>query len=220
MMLMVIKQQQVGEVDLIGFIINPYVIWALLLGAITYQLGRTGAQETGTRLSVSDSWAANWYLFNGFFFHLILDGFGGAFQAIPLVATQFRKLDKRYTSGTHMTVPYTIGLVEIYFMAPLCLYAYYLIKTGSRARYAIEIIVSTAQFVGLLIFCGAEIVDGNLNVPGTGSSVGVPGNRWANIKTFDENYLIYYWFGFWAANLIWAVVPYLRVSHAIQTLSK
>jgi hypothetical protein len=34
--------------------------------------------------------------------------------------------------------------------------------------------------------------------------VGVPGNKWANVK-FDFYHFTYYWFGFWFCNLIWYV---------------
>jgi len=201
--------------DPLSFITNPFVLWGLFLGAAAYQLSKNDS----VTLTVADSWAANWYLFNAFFFHLILDGFGAAFDRIPLVATQYEKLDKRYLSGGNVSVPYTVALIEVFFMAPLCFLAYYFIKTGNPHRYVVEIVVSTAQFIGLIVFCGVEIFDGNLNVPAH-KPVGTKEGRWANINDFSFDYIVYYWFGFWLANAIWAVVPFIRVANAAKAIHK
>jgi hypothetical protein len=54
----------------------------------------------------------------------------------------------------------------------------------------------------MILFIAAEVMEGQLNVPAL-DPVGVPGNRWANVKFFDLYHFTYYWFGFWFCNLIW-----------------
>jgi hypothetical protein len=72
----------------------------------------------------------------------------------------------------------------------------------------LELIVSSFQFMGMVLFIAAEVMEGQLNVPAL-DPVGVPGNRWANVK-FDLYHFTYYWFGFWFCNLIWYVMDCVR----------
>lgn len=125
-----------------------------------YSLGKD--DENKVKLSIGDVWASNWYLFNGFFYHMILDAFGGSFLLIPMVVQQYQVLDKRFIN--HHPVPWSVGVIELFFMAPLCFATHIAIKQGWSSRYPLEIVVSVAQFIGMLVFMIAEVYEGQLNV--------------------------------------------------------
>ena len=74
--------------------------------------------------------------------------------------------------------------------------------------------LASVQVMGMIVFMGTELYEGQLNVPAN-DPVGVPGNAWANIK-FDHYHITYYWFAFWFANNVWSVVPTIRIVRAIQ----
>jgi hypothetical protein len=184
-----------------GFLINPYVVISFAIACATLYVSWPAPNTTNTPLPIYDQWAVEWYWWNAWFYHMVMDGASGTFQLVPVVVHQYQVLDKRFS--THHPIPWTIGAVELFIMGPLCLAVVYCILKRHPARFPLELIVSSFQFMGMVLFIAAEVMEGQLNVPAN-DPVGVPGNRWANVK-FDIYHCTYYWFGFWFCNLIWYV---------------
>lgn len=162
-------------------------------------------------LPVYDRWSAEWYWWNGWFFHMLLDGMVGSLRLIPVAVHQYDMLDRRFIQGH--SVPWTVGMVELLIMNPLCMITYWSITRQHASRFPLELITSTFQLMGMIVFLASEVYEGQLNIPAL-DPVGVPGNRWANLK-LNHYHLTYYWFGFWFCNLVWAVVPYYRIRRAL-----
>jgi len=198
------------ELALSGFFLNPYVVFFCTIATVTLYLAKP--TTTTKEMSVYDKWALEWYWWNAWLYHAVMDGASGTFGLVPVVVQQYHVLDKRF--ATHHVVPWLVGLVELLVMFPLCLFTLYAIRKHSPLRYPLELITSTFQFMGMVMFVGAEVYEGQLNVPAL-DPVGIEGNRWANVK-FDLYHFTYYWFGFWFCNLVWGVVPYYRAMRAVE----
>jgi len=204
------KNWNFGEVAY-GFFLNPYVLFAFSVstGVVYHGIQTRPIKE----IPIYDRWVVEWYWWNAWLYHLTMDGFSGSFQRVPVVVQQYFVLDKRFE--THHVVPYMIGLIEIVCMAPLCLVTLHMILKNHPLRYPMELITSTFQFMGMVVFVGAEVYEGQLNVPAL-DPVGVPGDRWANLQSMNLYHFTYYWFGFWFCNLVWGVVPYYRIAASLQ----
>lgn len=164
-----------------------------------------------------DSWTAEWYWWNAWLYHGVMDGASGTFRLIPVVVQQYDTLDRRFPTG-HV-VPWVVGLIELFIMQPACLLTLYAILTQSSYRYPLEILTSTFHIAGMLVFVISEVYEGQLNVPAL-DPVGVPGNAWANVKFLDFYHFTYYWFGFWFCNLVWGYVPAYRIWRSLQEIAK
>lgn len=193
-----------------GFFLNPYVILSFVLAALVKWWFCSSALFQ--KLSVRDQWTAEWYWWNAWFYHMVLDGFAGSLHLVPVVLHQYQIMDKRFV--TEHSVPWTVGMVELCFMGPMCLLVYWLIVQRHPLRFPMEILVASFQIMGMIVFVYAEIYEGQLNVPAL-DPVGQPGNRWANVK-FNQYHLTYYWFGFWFCNHVWLIIPGYRVARGLQ----
>eukprot|EP00527_Entomoneis_sp_CCMP2396_P001991 CAMPEP_0198137820 /NCGR_PEP_ID=MMETSP1443-20131203/1283_1 /TAXON_ID=186043 /ORGANISM="Entomoneis sp., Strain CCMP2396" /LENGTH=300 /DNA_ID=CAMNT_0043799379 /DNA_START=100 /DNA_END=1002 /DNA_ORIENTATION=- len=218
------------EALVMGFFLNPYVILFFVTACgVTYnglvrlnERPKTDQSSSSSSLSniyykfrslpIYDQWAAEWYWWNAWLYHGVMDGAAGTLQAVPVVVSQYHILDKRFCN--HHSVPWTIGLIEILIMQPLSLWTMYAILTKSSYRFPLECVITTLHMMGAVLFVFAEVYEGQLNVPAL-DPVGAPGNRWANIQLFNEYQLIYYWFGFWFCNFIWIWVPLYRLQRAV-----
>lgn len=188
-----------------GFFASPYVVGFFSLACFTVYLG----YNPKSKLSAHDRWAAEWYFWNAWLYHMTMDGASGTFRLIPVVVQQYDILDRRFVQG-HPIV-WAVGFFELFIMAPLSLASCYAILQNRPQRYPLEIITSSFHFMGMVLFVLTEVLlDEQVNVPAR-DPVGVPGNAWANVKFLDFDHLVYYWFGFWFCNLIWGVVPLLRI---------
>ena len=213
--IMMLRYLEANEWDLsfimLGFFLNPYVITFCTVATITLYLAKPSPKQE--ELPVYDKWALEWYWWNAWLYHAVMDGASGTFGLVPVVVQQYQMLDRRFT--THHVVPWLVGLVELLVMFPLCLMTLSAIRSRSPLRYPLELITATFQLMGMVMFVGAEVYEGQLNVPAL-DPVGVVGNRWANVKFLDFYHFTYYWFGFWFCNLIWGVVPYYRAMRAVE----
>ena len=72
----------------------PYVYGPVLLVVVMFLISHL----CGKRVPLTDteSVKAGWYLFNGTIIMLLMDGFAGALQAVPLLSPQYLKVDSRY----------------------------------------------------------------------------------------------------------------------------
>lgn len=194
-----------------GFLLDPFVLSCLAAATATSYFATKGAAASSA-LPVYDRWAAEWYWWNAFLFHGVLDGATGSFCQVPVMLSQYQVLDRRFI--THHSVPFTVGLVEFFIMQPCCLALVWAIHRRCVYRYPLELILGCCHIFGLILFMVAEYYEGQLNVPSL-DPVGVPGDRWANAK-FNFYHFMYYWFGFWFCNLIWLFIPLVRMYRAFQ----
>jgi EXPERA (EXPanded EBP superfamily) len=111
-------------------------------------------------------------------------------------------------------VPWMIGLIELVCMYPLCLATYHAVVTKSPHRYALELVTSSMQFMGMVIFIVTEVYEGQVNIPAL-DPVGNQNDGTLQLR-YNLYHLVYYWFAFWFCNLIWGVVPYYRIQRAMQ----
>ena len=193
-----------------GFVLDPYVLGCLAAALATSYLALSGRTETAPSTPVYDRWAAEWYWWNAFLFHGVLDGATGSFCQVPVMLAQYQVLDRRFI--THHSVPFTVGCVEFFIMQPCCLALVWAIHRRRVYRFPLELVLGCCHIFGLILFVVAEVYEGQLNVPSL-DPVGVPGNRWANAK-FNFYHFMYYWFGFWFCNLVWLFIPLLRMYRA------
>jgi EXPERA (EXPanded EBP superfamily) len=190
-----------------GFYLHPSVLTSLVLYSLPYVLHK----QQHASLSSKDRVVVEWYWWNAWLYHTVMDGMSGSFHIVPVVVQQYFVLDKRFES--HHVVPWLIGVMELFVMAPLCFVTMRCVLSNSPYRYPMEIITSTFQLVGMIVFVGAEVYEGQLNVPAL-DPVGIPGNAWANLQFFNLYHITYYWFGFWFCNLVWGFVPIYRMAVA------
>lgn len=195
-----------------GFFGNLYVVsfFAVACGVLLY------GQNTGTKLSsmpIYDRWAVEWYWWNAWLFHMTMDGAAGSLRLVPVVVHQYDVLDLRFPS--EHVVPWTVGMIELIVMGPLCLVTVVAILQKSPNRFAFELITSSLQIMGMVIFVGAELYEGQVHIPAQDPR-GLPGSV-PLLNTFTSIYhLTYYWFGFWFCNSVWGIVPYYRMHRAVM----
>lgn len=194
-----------------GLFLNLYVVVYFLTACWAAYWGRRHAPAMAEPLKVYDRWTVEWYWWNAWLYHAVMDGSSGSLRLVPVVVQQYDMLDLRFATG-HV-VPWIIGIVELTVMYPLCLATVYCILSRSVYRFPLELITSTFQLMGMLVFVVSELYEGQVNIPAL-DPVGVDGHgMWANAK-LNLYHFTYYWFGFWFCNLIWGFVPYYRLHRA------
>jgi EXPERA (EXPanded EBP superfamily) len=199
-----------------GFLLNPYVATFFLMAIVALYYGNYTCPKNARSLPVYDRWTAEWYWWNSWLFHMTMDGASGSLRLVPVVVQQYDIMDLRFPN--RHVVPWIIGMVELLIMGPLCMITVIAILQRHQARFALELIISTLHIMGMIVFVAAEVYEGQLAVPAL-DPVGIPANRWANIK-FNFYHLVYYWFAFWFCNLVWGVVPLIRIQRALQECSQ
>eukprot|EP01006_Ploeotia_vitrea_P020767 TRINITY_DN53069_c0_g2_i1.p1 TRINITY_DN53069_c0_g2~~TRINITY_DN53069_c0_g2_i1.p1 ORF type:complete len:237 (+),score=18.10 TRINITY_DN53069_c0_g2_i1:23-733(+) len=152
-------------------------------------------------LTNAESAKAWWWLLNGVYIHGMMDGLAGACGKIPIMVSQYHKVDKRYSYGctTEGGAPVCVlSLTELFLMAPLSVAIYAGYKWRSVWRRPLEIVVCVMQMTGTIFFVGAEVTTGLQNLP--------------TDRNFDFtlDHIVYFWFAFIFCNLIWFLVP-LRI---------
>jgi EXPERA (EXPanded EBP superfamily) len=205
---------------ILGLYLNPYVlVFFATAGATWYHAVKvrdsqvaTATVATATVVPVYDAWTAEWYWWNSWLFHAVMDGSAGALRLVPVVVQQYDIMDSRFP--TRHAVPWMIGLIELTCMYPLCLATYYATVTKSPHRFALELVTSSMQFMGMVIFIVTEVYEGQVNIPAL-DPVGNKNDGTLQLR-YNLYHLVYYWFGFWFCNLIWGVVPFYRIQRAMQ----
>lgn len=199
-----------------GLVLDPFVLGCGAVATATWYSATRRTDRT-RKMPVYDRWAAEWYWWNAFLFHGVLDGATGSFAAVPVMLSQYQVLDRRFI--THHSVPWTVGCVEFFIMQPGCLLLVWAIHQGRRdVRFPLELMVGCCHVFGLILFVVAEVYEGQLNVPSL-DPVGVPGDRWANAK-LNFYHFMYYWFGFWFCNLVWFFIPAVRMTRAFAECTR
>jgi len=204
---------------LIDSALSPGFVFTVIVTFLVYQIAHDAEYGKTSSLTMGEKWISRWYLWNGAVFHMLMDGFSGSFSntfaGVPLIANQYEKLDRRFNTANpdHSTI-WTVGVLELFVMTPLCFYCYIGMNKGWASRWPMELIVGVCHIFGMLVFCLTEIKDGQRNIPGT-NPIGGDNGLFEHAK-WDNEHLTFYWFGFVVCNLVWFVVPYLRIAAAVE----
>eukprot|EP01060_Flectonema_neradi_P019837 TRINITY_DN27355_c0_g1_i1.p1 TRINITY_DN27355_c0_g1~~TRINITY_DN27355_c0_g1_i1.p1 ORF type:complete len:225 (+),score=21.30 TRINITY_DN27355_c0_g1_i1:72-746(+) len=189
------KEPETTDADRLEFLTDPFFYCPVLLLIVTALVGRTRTCiQTET-----DKILGRWYLWNGAIIHIMMDGCVGSLDKLKLFSQQYKILDHRFV--TRDVVPVSIGLIELYIMAPLCLLLYLAFKWNLPCKNPLEIIVCVMHAFGAIMFVLPEHLISYKNVAVD-----------YNLE-FSLYYLTYFWFGF-LANFIWVVVPLYNMKRA------
>ena len=192
------KEQSTTNADRIDFLTDPFFYCPVLLVAVMALIARTGKCKD---LTENDKILSRWYLWNGAVIHIMMDGCVGSLDKLPLFAQQYKILDNRFVIRD--VVPISIGLVELFIMAPLAIILYLGYKWNSSFTYPLEIVVCVMHIFGAVLFVLPEFLTGCKNIP-------VDYNF-----EFTLHHIVYFWFGF-MANFIWIVIPLYNLKNAFQ----
>jgi EXPERA (EXPanded EBP superfamily) len=219
--IMVLRYLQAGHSlaeAVLGFFLNPYVVFFVGSAVISVYLGLRSRSSNDPPITASDRALAEWYFWNACLFHAIMDGGSGSLRLVPVVVHQYDILDLRFP--THHSVPYIIGMIELLLMYPLCLLCIYCILCRDRFqhyRFPLELLTSTLHFTGMVVFVFCEVYEGQCHVPALDPVGNCDDTSIAlQLKFFNLYHITYYWFGFWFCNGIWGVVPVFRIWHSVQ----
>jgi EXPERA (EXPanded EBP superfamily) len=196
-----------------GLFLNPYVVFFFLTACVAVRMGLQAAQKKGivAPLPVYDRWTAEWYWWNAFLYHAVLDGATGSLRLVPVTVLQYDVLDRRFPN--EHVVPWMIGMIELLVMYPLCLVTVYAVLSRSNLRFPLELIISSIHIMGMVIFIVTEVYEGQVNVPALDPVGHADGSIHLKLNLY---HFVHYWFGFWFCNSIWGVVPYYRIHRAVM----
>ncbi|KAI3383604.1 hypothetical protein SNEBB_006355 [Seison nebaliae] len=99
---------------------------------------------------------------------------------------EYAKSDGRYVIGEEGTV--AIEMLTAFIVGPICLLTYIAIIINNKYRHILQILSSTCQLYGVLIFFLSEYLFG-----------------WIHTRYLDAYYFYFYFFFF---NVVWVFVPF------------
>merc|ERR1711971_649017 len=178
-----------------GYIAGP----AFFIAFTVLVLALLGARKSHVQLTVSESLAANWYLWNTVVFHLLLDGFGGILAMLPLMHKNYRLLDRRYRFelvgqsvpeaplAAEVAIVTVINYMEIFVHAPLTLASFWGVCYRSPWRQPVQAVALTVQLVGAVLFGMPDLLTGCENFQPLGKKDCMP--------PFDLFHFFYVYFG-------------------------
>ena len=180
---------------LLRYVTHPSILFVLAILAFTVWETYNGKLVS---LSSGERMRARWYLLNGVFIHILMDGMVGVFKVEPLFAKNYNKLDRRYGSdiGTFQgSAVHIISLMELFVKGPLCLLLYRAYHRGSAYRDVLEFFTCVTQAYGTVVYLGQEAISGAQNFD-------VDYNL-----SFTVHYLIYFWFAVFIGCVLYLIVP-------------
>jgi hypothetical protein len=188
----------------ISYFLDPWMIttFGLLFAVVHVTKSKLPPQQ----LSVRDQRIASWYLVNGIFIQFLMDGLVGGLQQVPVLRTQYEKLDARYRN--HDPTVMIISLIELFIMSPLCLVVYYGYHRKTAWRAPVELVTCTLHAMGTVVFVGSELLVGLKDVP----------CDWT--LSFSIYHLIYFWFAFVFCNTLWIALPTRLAIDCIQQVTQ
>ncbi|KAJ9456165.1 3-Beta-hydroxysteroid-delta(8) [Diplonema papillatum] len=185
-----IKDPATTNAERIAHVTDPWflasIFFILIVPAILVRTGKC------VKLSDFDRARGRWYLWNAAIIHFMMDGGVGFFEQLPLLGNLYKQLDQRFVERESCAV--VVTGCEFFFMTPFCLAAYWGIRRGSSWTYAAELVACTLHFIGTVVFCGAEALDGFKSIPTD-----------FNFE-FTQDKILYFWFGF-GINIVWLALP-------------
>mmetsp|Transcript_22957 Transcript_22957/g.42195 ORF Transcript_22957/g.42195 Transcript_22957/m.42195 type:complete len:237 (-) Transcript_22957:61-771(-) len=173
-----------------------WTLWltALVIGTIVALTTLFGTKST---LTASEERVARWYLLNGTLIHGTLDGCIGLFKANPTYASQYAKIDSRYSGhiGSHESATvHVLCMVELILYVPACIWLYIAYHHRRPERDALELVVCVMQAYGTIVYFAPEVLSG------------MPSASVDKDLSFTPYYLKYFWFAS-AMNFVWIIVP-------------
>ena len=185
-----------------------------------------GAEDLSLGAGADDGHSASslWYLLNGAFIHVTMDGLTGGYHLGPLMDANYRQLDNRCNDdvpvaqgGPHpdaVATALVVFRVELFLMAPLCLLTYLACRgCGGGLRWLreeLELVTLTFQLCGTIWFVVPEILTGCVNMHPIGNPAGGGCLAGHDGSAYD---IMYFWFAV-GANAVWVLVPLVMLRSA------
>jgi len=202
---------------------------------------KSGIKGAGTEWTAGECRGASWFLLNGGVVHVIMDGLTGGFglshNFLPVMFANYRLLDNRcredvpYEQGGpnpgSVATAITVFRLELFVMAPLCLFTYWAYALRKPFRHELEVITLTFQFIGTIFFTVPELLSGCESISPFGkmetkSALGGCFGAPDPTSLYD---LMYFYFAF-GMNLVWLFIPAImafncvRQSAALKAIAK
>ncbi|XP_072174586.1 3-beta-hydroxysteroid-Delta(8),Delta(7)-isomerase-like [Diadema setosum] len=198
---MVVKDyvpNSLSNVAILGIALPAFAVIFLVVWFISAKDVRGRAVPTGQRLMLA------WFGLCGMI-HCFLEGYFSIFyQSIPSktdflgqVWKEYGKGDSRYVIGDNCTV--CVETVTAWLEGPVCFFIIYAYLNRFPSRYLLQLLVSTGQLYGTIIFFMTEYRDKLIHC-----KYGHP---------------LYFWFYFMTMNIPWIIVPILNVIYCFGHLS-
>jgi len=161
-----------------------------------------------TRVDALDSATvrkAGWYLWNACLFH-VMDGMVGLGFA-PLLGENYDFLDNRLRAvefshgGPHpgeASIAHLILMIEIFFMAPMCLLCFVGVIQQRKWAQDAEILLCATHVLGTIIWSIPPLLDDCKSL----APIGIAGCTPSVLSLYN---LFYFWFGY-GINLLWIFV--------------
>eukprot|EP00002_Diphylleia_rotans_P020724 TRINITY_DN4021_c0_g1_i1.p1 TRINITY_DN4021_c0_g1~~TRINITY_DN4021_c0_g1_i1.p1 ORF type:complete len:196 (+),score=44.65 TRINITY_DN4021_c0_g1_i1:54-641(+) len=158
------------------------------------------------KLTFSQKLLAFWYIFNGIVIHCWLDGMVGLLGLFPPLYEQYGILDSRYPDKD----PYVMAVsaVELLIMHPLCLAAFHALLQKKPQFHPLQILVSSLQLMGCLIFTFGEVLMGFKHVVRDGDF------------SFTPEKIFYFYIFFVLANMLWTFLPSALIYNSVSEIAK
>ncbi|CAD8054388.1 unnamed protein product [Paramecium sonneborni] len=140
-----------------------------------------------------------WFIINGIWIHIYLDGLVGLCQMNKWLFTQYSQLDARYPEK-ELTVIVVTG-IELIFMGPMCIWI--AIRQRAKANPLLTALlitfVSAVQIMGTVMFIVNAWLRDFVDV------------CHGSCFSFTQSNIFYFWFVFVIVNQIWIVVPLQQI---------
>ncbi|CAD8137788.1 unnamed protein product [Paramecium pentaurelia] len=147
-----------------------------------------------------------WFVFNGIWIHLYLDGTVGYWQKHQWLFQKYSELDLRYPLQEPTLM--TISAIEFFIMGPLCVWIALRIKFQKNEILTNFLIglTSAIQIMGTIFFVANEWSRNFKDVCQYGCF------------TYTFANIFYFWIFFVAANPVWIIVPLQQIITAYKNL--
>eukprot|EP00668_Euglena_longa_P045746 GGOE01061426.1.p3 GENE.GGOE01061426.1~~GGOE01061426.1.p3 ORF type:complete len:227 (+),score=78.72 GGOE01061426.1:1097-1777(+) len=197
--LVLLEQPKDALQQVLTYVTDP----ALLCGFAAFLFGLLGSAGGRGVRNRTEELVANWFLMNGAFIHIAMDGLTGGYHLLPLMYQNYVKVDRRFQ--TDELNSWVITQVELFLQGPFCILTYIAYQRQWAGRYPLAAMTTTLQWFGAVIFAVVEWLADFPNVP-------------VDRKfEFTPDHCLYFWFGY-GANLIWLTVPVLIVWHTVSAI--
>jgi hypothetical protein len=189
---------------LVGYFTDP----AFAVGLAVLCFAIFCVRNSKSKLSLGESLAANWYLWNCVCIHVMMDGLAGGYNKLGLMGEQYLNVDRRFryhligqpggTNAADSANAWVICNVELFLHAPLTLAAFVGVCHRAPWRHSVESFALAMQFFGSLVFPLADLLTGCHNMQPMGVGTCSP--------PFTPFFIFFFYFGV-LINFLWAVVP-------------
>lgn len=213
------EQRQVSPVipafsDVFAYLADP----ALLLGVTVFAVAMSCVWGGTRQLGFGESLAANWYLWNCVFVHVMLDGLAGGYGMLGPMGDYYKILDKRFRYhmvgkpggpvAADSAIVWLLCRIELFCHAPLTFFAFVGVARRAPWRQTIEAVALSLQFFGSLIFPAGDLLTDCSNM----QPIDVP-TCFPPVTAFN---VLFYYFPT-SINFVWCFVPMFMLVQVVRS---